>query len=270
MSLKVEFRKGLPYNITFLGQNVGTLWGIETSDRHSFFTLTEKGNNFNIISDIISKLSPSSYSRTIEVKMGEGHWNININTYVHENKIVIKTKLLALEESNFQDFVHRYRFSQHSFDYGLIDNKKILFNNSNIWNQYKVNSVELVNNSFKVTINTVSYTTKGYFTPEMYIRDEPGGQWIVHSRFIPRDPKIFWIKWDTRIGRILNIKGAIAKLLLKTKFLKYIFWYRAEKTGGRPNIMGLGLAKIKKDDVIKLHTECVFNSFKAINKGINT
>ena len=259
MSLKIKFHKGLPSKIFFLDKEIGSFWGIETSDRLSFFTLTEKGQNYNIISDTTSKLSDNSYYRELEVKMGEGHWKLLITTKVYQNKFCMKTKLIALTNSIFQDFVHRYRFNQEAFNYGIINNNKILFTGSNIWYQYNIRSASLYNQSFISSIKTVDFTTNNYFTPEMYVRDEPSGYWIVHSRFIPKSPDLFWIKWDTRFGRIINIKGQLAKLFLSNKHIKKALWYRAEKVGGRPNIIALGLTKMKKGDEVELHTECSFD-----------
>jgi hypothetical protein len=97
------------------------------------------------------------------------------------------------------------------------------------------------------------------FSPHAYVRDEVGPYWIVHFRLFPETPDEYWIKWDSKWGRLVDIRSKLASAILSFKGLRNVLWYRAERCGGRPNIQALGLVRLAAGETLKLEVDCAFS-----------
>lgn len=259
MKLEIDFVDALPRRVSFAGQLIGQEWGVETADRGSFFTLTEGGCCFTIISDrVVSE--PQYALRTLEVRMAEGHWRLRLETVVSQSSLTFRSQLKALEDSWFQDFVNRYRFESRVFDQARIAGRDLHHVSSNRWYQFPVNRVELFGEDVSATVQVTKYHTAGRFRQEAYVRDEPLGNWVVHGRFIPHPPEALWIRWDTRFGRVVDLRGVWARWLLAARGMRSWLWYRAERVGGHPNFQAQGLARLRAGESIMMETVASFST----------
>lgn len=234
------------------GNATGDAWGAETSDRRSFFTSTETSLNCKIQNkgtrepgDGVCALS------AVEVEMEEGRWHLD-QTVKYEGGVLYRTQLLrVLEASVFQDFVMRFKFSKDSFDHAVISGKKICHNNLNIYHQFPIDQVRLVNEIQSINIKVVQVETSGKFRQELYVRDEPR-HWIVHVRLMPVfPPDIYWFRWRNRIFN-LSLGQKLSALLCYFSGMREFLWLLSERRGGRPQLQAQGLSYLNAGDVLMI------------------
>lgn len=251
--MQIEFERGLVKRLVCGGINGGD-WGAETADRKSFFTLTERHRGCEHETQSCLPME-HGFRRRVEARMGEGHWAMDIETRVQDNKISIKQSLTCIEASVFQDFVVRFKFDKASFEEGRIGGRSIRHANTNIWNQYPVNVATLSGPNGTVTIRVGHCETAGKFRQELYIRDEPAS-WIVHARFIPLEPSdLYWIRWGNRFFN-WSLGDAASRRILRLRWLKNMLWYLAERRGGRPALQAQGLVVLDPGVRISIDAEC--------------
>lgn len=256
MDTKIEYKNGLPSRVIAGNSVLGENWGAETSDRHSFFTLTGNSVNCRVLSDKSYKKN-GVIIRELIVEMVQGTFLLRHEVQQEEGIIFRRQKLVCITDSVFQDYVTRYKFNKSLFANAEIAGHSFVHRGSNIWNQFKTKSAKLHGEDFNVRINVTNCETEGKFRQEMYVRDEPGDSWIVHGRLIPDPPEKLWIRWDTRYGRIIDISGRTASLILRNNLLRRYLWHLAERKGGRPNIQAQGLAFLPEGSTISLDTEAI-------------
>lgn len=231
---------------------MGTRWGVETADRGSFFSLD--GGHGWVAKRRIDHTSSGIYRHELEVRMAEGHWVLHTEVYPEGDVLVRHQRLVCLSRTWFQDFVCRFRFCKSLFQTAQIAGRHFAHRGTNRWYQYPVRIATLHGERLSLKVKVSDWYGAGKFNQEMYVRDEPGDAWIVHARLMPSMHDAYWIRWDTRLGRILNVPDRVARPLLKVPIIKKNLWYRAERTGGRPNLQGQSLVCLEQGD--ELVIEC--------------
>lgn len=251
--MKAKFsKKGYLEKFYFKKENIILPWGVETSDSSGFFTLNEKGCRQRIIKKNLG-VSEKSIKGFLEVELPHSHWKLEISEQFNQNKIKRKNTLLCLEDSEFNDFVSRFRFKKEFIKSVEIAEKKLFHKNSNIYYQFPVKEVLLnLKNKKRISIKINSYKTIHGLVPIMYARDS-GDEWVVHARLFPANPDKKQIKilrdWYNKA-----IPQGISDVLLSIKPIYNFLWYRGERKGYFP-IGAYGLVKAKKGDVLELITE---------------
>lgn len=232
-------------------ENIIYPWGFEAGDSYSFYTLTSKP--FNATAKRIGK-------NTIKVNMVEAEYDLQINEKVQKNTIKRTHTLNITKNSAFQDVVTRYRFKKKYFDYALIDGKKILHKEKNIYYQYPVSEAKLIGKEFDIQI-TIDKTIvpENTFIPNIYVRDYKD-EWIIHVRLIPYEWNKEIIKW-CKPWYNKAIPQWITNKILKYNCLRNFLWYRGERIPYRFPFSILafnayGISYINKGEKIILSSLC--------------
>ena len=119
-------------------------FGIEFSDKFSFFTLTEHPR-FTVV-NLIEKINKRYYSKaSYYIQTIEGNFKLNISTKILKKKKIIKiqAELFTYNKVNIQDFVIRMKFKKKKIISVCINNKILKYKNSHIYNQHKVNKIKI-------------------------------------------------------------------------------------------------------------------------------
>lgn len=250
--MKIGFSKnGFIDSLKIRKKNIILPWGIETSDSSGFFTLNEKGCREKIISKEIVKKN-NQISGEVTIKLPHSLWALSIKESFKKNEIIRLNKLTCLENSEFNDFVSRFRIKKEFVESVDIAGKKLFHNSSNIYHQYPVKKVILnLISGEKIILKIISYKTIKDLIPVMYARDS-GNEWVIHARLFPKNPKIKQIK-ILRTWYNKAIPQWMSNVLLKIKPFHNFLWYRGERRGYFP-IGAYGLVKGNKGDVLELVT----------------
>lgn len=239
--------------LEWLGDTRGEIssqWDIETADRSGFFNLLQ-GHVSTHQSELSVNLWPPH--RRIRVSMPEGQWTLAYAADVGDEEIVRYQRLSCERQSLFQDFSVRYRFPKSRFPTASIGGRTYVHKSTNRWYQFPVSEVVLRNGAEQIRVEIIGYEAAGRFAAQMYVRDEPGKHWIVHARLTPSPGQVPWVRWDTRFGRVIDVRGSTASKVIISP-IGNLLWYSAERLGGRPNIQAMSLARLYRDDVISLTT----------------
>jgi len=259
--MEIKFSKeGFLEELKINKENIINSWGIETSDSSGFFSLNEKGCRQKIIEKKFQK-TKNKIKGHIETKLPFSHWKIYVEEFQKtKNKIIRKNKLVCLEDSEFSDFVSRFRFKKDFIKNVEIGNKKLTHKKSNIYYQHPVKKVVLnLKSGGRIQIELNNFKTIGELKPVLYARDFKE-EWIIHVRLFPVNPKIKQIRicrsWYNKA-----IPKKIAKPFLAILPLRKFLWYRGEKKGGFP-LGAYGLVLGKKGEILNLETEFTYFPLK--------
>lgn len=238
---------GLPYGVVSHGHVLSHGWDVETSDREAFFALTQPHGRKPATRDGDRAVG------TYRVAMPEGGWQLELGTDLDDGVVHRRQTLTATGPVVLQDFVCRYRFPRVLFPRARIAGRVFTHRGRNTWHQYPTAGVELSGPSWTATIGT-EYTCRGkaLFRLDHYVRDEPGPDWVVHARLMPHPEALRWLRWDTRWGRLLDVRHPAALRVLAATRLDRPLWHLAERRGGRPNLELLGLAVLAAGTVLRL------------------
>lgn len=249
-----DWEHGVPAAIRCGGIR-GTDFGIETADRHSFFTLAPERHGTRITEDRALTNGPGSGERRLTVEMAEGRWSTVITSSLHKRGLALSASLTTLSPSLFQDFVVRAVFSGDSFTEASIGGEHFQHTGSNIYHQHPVRHAALSGPAGKLDIQVTESVPGPAFEQVLYVRDAPEG-WVVHARLIPKMPyALLWVRWFNRFAR-LSLPDWASRVLLSVPGLKSRIWYAAER-GGR-NVLQLqasGLARLDAGEHVALAME---------------
>lgn len=134
--------------------------------------------------------------------------------------------LTALTDSYLMDFVVGYSFPKTWFDSAIINNQKIIHQDSRRRHQHPVTQAILISSfNQKITIDFVVQTAN-LLTPVMYVRDFKDS-WIIHCRLLPKnyDKEIIKINFPLKYQAIPQ---QLSDYILKNYKIKKYLWYRAE------------------------------------------
>lgn len=254
--LVASLSKGNPLAVSLNGLPIGSEWGVETADRGSFVSATEKGwNNEREWEDV--EEGETSSSASLIATLSESKHRIEMYSRCVGETIVRDVSLTTLKDSVFQDFVCRYRFDAIKFPVGIIAGREIKHESRNIWHQFPVHEASITGTLGKITVKATSWEDAGLFRLECYLRDEPSGYWILHLRLMPIYEDLVWIRWHNRFFDV-KITGIIAKNILQVRPLKELLWYLAERRGGSPNIQAQPLAVVKQGTKLSISSVLFF------------
>jgi hypothetical protein len=238
---------GLPAGLADGGTVLSHGWDVETSDREAFFSLTQPHGRKP---EARAGDAGTSRYRTV---MPEGRWELELSTGMDGTTVHRAQTLTATGPVLVQDFVCRYRFPTAVFPRARISGRELRHTGSNIWHEYRTGEVELIGPDRTVTVRTrFTPTGRAALRLDHYVRDEPGPDWVVHARLIPDPEALRWLRWDTRWGRLLDVRNPAVLRLLTTARLDRRLWYLAERRGGRPNLELLGLAALDPGTALRL------------------
>ncbi len=255
--IECDWEYGVPAAIRCGGMH-GIDFGIETADRHSFFTLAPERHGARIIEDRALKSGPETGERNLTVAMAEGRWSAVIISELHERGLTLGASLTTLSASLFQDFVVRAVFSSESFTEAAIGGEHFQHTDSNVYHQHPARHAMLSGPAGKIEIRVTEYIALSAFEQVLYIRDAPEG-WVVHARLIPKPPyALLWVRWFNRFAR-LSLPDWASRALLSVPGLKSHLWYAAER-GGRDalQLQASGLAHLNSEERIALTMEMTF------------
>ncbi len=255
--IECDWEYGVPTAIRCGGMR-GTGFGIETADRHSFFTLAPERHGARIIEDRALKNGPEAGERHLTVEMAEGRWSTVLTSRLRGRSLTLSASLTTLSPSLFQDFVVRAVFSAESFTVAAIAGERFEHTGSNIYHQHPVRHATLSGSNGKLEIRVTESETLSAFEQVLYIRDAPEG-WVVHARLIPKPPyALLWVRWFNRFAR-LSLPDWASRALLSVPGLKSRLWYAAER-GGRNalQLQASGLARLNSEERIALSMEMTF------------
>jgi|GEM_PF-4317955 len=242
--------------IRFESDAVGFLDDIETADRYAFFSL--HGPKWGVtLSEENLLVKEDQKILSLKCQTNSSLWHLKSEHFASNDQMARHQSIDVLEPSTYQDFVARFLFRKDIFPIGRIASKRLEHVGSNKWHQYPVDHIELEGDNHRVTVKVNGWDGAGFFTQEMYLRDEPGDWWIVHARLMPIAGKALpWIRWDTRFGRLIDLTGGIARAFLSASFIKSKLWYAAERRGKGPNLQAQCLAHLPAGTRISLSTVC--------------
>tara|TARA_E500000318_G_scaffold75188_2_gene69786 strand:- start:14282 stop:15076 length:795 start_codon:yes stop_codon:yes gene_type:complete len=255
--IECDWEYGVPAALRCGGMR-GTGFGIETADRHSFFTLAPERHGARIIEDRALRNGPEAGERHLTVAMAEGRWSAVITSQLHERGLTLGASLTTLSPSFFQDFVVRAVFSAGSFTSASISGEHFEHTGSNIYHQHPVRQAALSGPAGAVEIRVSDTVAGPAFQQVLYVRDAPEG-WVVHARLIPKPPyALLWVRWFNRVAR-LSLPDWASRALLSVPGLKSRLWYAAER-GGRDalQLQASGLAHLNSEERIALSMEMTF------------
>ena len=255
--MECNWERGIPATIMYGGMR-GTEFGIETADRHSFFTLAPECHGARVTDDRILVNGPSAGERHLTVEMAEGCWEAVIATSLREQRLTLSASLTTLSASLFQDFVVRAVFSAESFAEAAIGEVQFRHTGSNIYHQYPVRRATLSGPAGRAEIRVADAIAGPAFEQVLYVRDAPEG-WVVHARLVPKPPYArLWIRWFNRFFR-LSLPDWASRGLLSIPALKSRLWYAAER-GGRDalQLQASGLAQLQAGEHVALSMEIDF------------
>lgn len=252
-----DWEYGVPAAIRCGGMR-GIDFGIETADRHSFFTLAPERHDARIIEDRALKNGPEAGERNLIVAMAEGRWSAVITSKFHERALTLGASLTTLSPSLFQDFVVRAVFSTESFTTASIGGEHFEHTGSNIYHQHPVRQATLSGPAGTTHFRVTETVAGPAFQQVLYVRDAPEG-WVVHARLIPKPPyALLWVRWFNRFAR-LSLSDRASRVLLSIPGLRSRLWYAAER-GGRDalQLQASGLARLNSEERIALTMEMSF------------
>lgn len=255
--MECNWEDGIPATI-LCGGIRGTEFGIETADRHSFFTLAPECHGARVTDDRTLMNGPADGERHLTVEMAEGRWDAVIATRLRKQGLTLSASLTTLSASLFQDFVVRAVFSAESFAEAAIGEARFRHTGSNIYHQYPVRHAALSGLAGRAEIRVTGAVTGSAFEQVLYVRDAPEG-WVVHARLIPAPPYAhLWVRWFNRYFR-LSLPDPASRALLSIPVLKSRLWYAAER-GGRDalQLQASGLARLQASERIALSMEMNF------------
>lgn len=236
----------------------GTAFGIETADRHSFFTFAPERCGVRFLEDVALLNGPDKGERRVAVEMAEGQWNARLLSECRERSLLLSASLTTVSPSLFQDFVLRAVFSRNSFVEAEIGSERFGHRESNVYHQHPVRSASLSGPAGRAVIRVTEARHGAAFGQVLYIRDAPEG-WVVHARLIPAPPYAkIWVRWFNRIARI-SFSDWASRLLLKIPGLADRLWYAAERGGaGALQLQASGLAGLPPETTLSLSMEIEF------------
>ncbi len=241
---------GLPAGLLADGNALTDGWDIETSDREAFLTLSQSHGRKPTLT------AATALSARYEAEMPEGRWQLELATQVEEDGVRRSQTLSASTPLLMQDFVCRYRFPKALFPAARIAGHTLTHSGANVWHQYPVSRLELLGPAWVVHLSASSTVIgDARFRLDHYVRDEPGPDWVVHARMMPSPEDQRWLRWETRWGRILDVRSGPALRVLSALGLDRPLWYLAERRGGRPNIALIGLARLGAGAELSLVSE---------------
>lgn len=255
--IECDWGQGIPTAIRY-GDIHGINFGIETADRHSFFTLAPERHGARITEDHAARNGPELGERCLTVDMAEGNWAAVIMSRLRERSLTLSASLTTLSPSLFQDFVVRAVFSSDSFTSASIGGEDFDHTGSNIYHQHPVRTAMLSGPSARVSFQVTEAIAGSAFEQVLYVRDAPEG-WVVHARLIPKAPYArIWVRWFNRFAR-LSLPDWASRSLLSVPGLKARLWYAAERGGrGAFQLQASGLASLNAGERIALSMEMNF------------
>ncbi len=237
-------------------QNIIKPWGIETADSSAFFSLEKDvGYRYKTLQQSIHH-GTHTFCADIKTKMREGQWHLQVSDKITDaHNIIRRAEAVCLEDSYFMDFVMRFRFKKKFIKHAEIADKKIIHNNTNVYNQYPVNKVVLQGSDYKIKIDITNSTVPEKMKPFMYVRDADD-EWVVHVRMLPED-------WDKEIIKVCNrwaqtrpLPLWMSRVILNIPSLKKHLWYRNEVNPyknpvlKRMNLNAFPMVKLLKGDCL--------------------
>lgn len=237
------------------GENIVLPWGVEASDSGGFFSLNEQSNKTRIVVRKLS-LQESGVKGFLKVKLPFSYWQLFIEEKYVKNRILRKNMLVCLEDSQFNDFVSRFRFKKNFIRSVEINGSELVHSDSRIYYQHPVDHVVLnLVSGGKIVIRIKSFKTVKGLVPMMYARDVLD-EWVIHARLFPSNPDIEQIR-ILRSWYDKAIPQWISNCLLAIKPLRNFLWYKSERDGYFP-ISAYGLVLSKKGDSLGFETEVKF------------
>jgi len=228
-------------------------FGIEFSDKFSFFTLTEHPRF--VVVNTKEKINKKNYSRaSYYIQTIEGNFKLDVSTKILKIRKIIKiqAELFSYDKINIQDFVIRMKFKKKNILSVRINNKILKYKNSHIYNQHKVNNIQINTLSKKnIIIERTKASNVLGSENHIYAKDQ-NNFWIIHDRIFPKKkPVKFNLRWITRYFWI-SLDENISKLISNFSILKNILWYRKERLGKKASeIQLIGLINLEKNSKIK-------------------
>lgn len=227
--IRWEIKNNVISKLFYKGKNIINPWGFETADSSAFFSL-EEGVGYRYSLDKDEYFSNDFVSKAnIVTNMQEGRWELSVNDRIDsENTVIRKVEAITLEDTIFMDFVMRFRFKKDIVEYAKIADKILYHQNTNIYNQYPVDSVLLKCKKFNIKITILDKQVPIGLEPVIYVRDR-NDEWVVHVRMIPRQWDKEVIKICTKWAQTRPIPQILSKYLLSFRIIRDALWYRGEK-----------------------------------------
>lgn len=228
MGINWEINNNVISKLYVNDKNIIYPWGFETADSSAFFSLESGvGWRYNCIKEN-HNFDDKKYEANITTKMKEGKWDLKIRDHiVNESQLERMVEAECLEDTNFMDFVMRFRFKKEYFNVASIADKNIYHKKSNIYHQYPVQQVKLMGDDIGIKINILDSDVPAQMSPVMYVRDS-GNEWVIHVRMLPKICDKEVIKICTKWAQTRPLPSLITKIILKSNKIKQFLWYRGE------------------------------------------
>lgn len=256
--MECDWDRGFPAAIR-IGAIAGTAFGIETADRHSFFTLAPERFGARILSDSAPNLDPETGERRLSVEMAEGKWDAILTASPGPRHLTLAASLTTLSPSLFQDFVLRAVFSRDSFTEAEIGGTRFAHADHNLYHQFAVDNARLSGPGGTATIQVSEAATGPWFDQLLYVRDAPEG-WVIHARLLPKPPYAkLWVRWFNRFARF-SLPDALSHALLSVPGVRRRLWYAAERGDAHAlQLQASGLAGVPAGETLSLAMEISFD-----------
>lgn len=255
MKPHITWEHGIPASMT-VGAVEAVSFGMETADRHSFFTFERARFGCSVLDDTEVRDGHDGIGeRRLDVAMAEGRWQACLKSRADGSRLDLAATLTTLSPSLFQDFVVRAVFSRGSFAEAAIGGERFRHEGRNRYHQHAVDEASLSGPGGRARLRLAGVETAGVFAPVLYVRDAPEG-WVVHARLLPTPPyALLWVRWHNRLAR-LSLPASASAAVLALPWLRDKLWYAAERGGADAlQLQASGLARLEAGQHIALSLE---------------
>ena len=182
-------------------EQIAKLWGIETAEALSFFSLETGGWQTQISARTTIQENPDHHNTSFTVNMRESQWQGTVDEFVQDNVLIRQFDYQALTTCWAMDLVMRFVFKKEAVQFAEIGGKRIEWDGANIYHQFPTDHVDLQlhNTAIRIAAQNLQFSLK--WKSVMYVRCSPvEDAWVIHLRLLPQT-------WDKEIFKVRLIKS---------------------------------------------------------------
>lgn len=231
-----------------------TAWGCEVGNWHGFFSQEKLGGSSVAIIFYEVKFESNHIETRFEFNLPGGRFSVNTLEYLVDGVINRIYSLRAIEDLYIGDFVIRSGTDSNHWNVARIGNKCFFHRSRNIMHQLPISEALISNSKFDIRFfmeNQDNFIMPSRFDALTYVRDEPGGSWIIHHRLLTR-----YNACDEYVFRIRNrLWSNLQHPLISSRFIRRIFWRLSERYSFiRPTTQVGGNVILEKGETLQMRS----------------
>jgi hypothetical protein len=159
--------------------------GCEFGDWLGFFSQAKGGGtNATVLSREV-RVGPAQAAGRFVVQLPHGRWEFRGRDTVADGALLRHYELTAATESQLGDFVVRLALPKADWPLAMVGGRRRAHVGSNVMTQLPVPAAALAGRHLTLHTRIESCLAGGRWQRVTYVRDEPGGRWVVHHRLLP-------------------------------------------------------------------------------------